>query len=1097
MTGEVEALRGTISSGGRQSRRQKAPAKRLFALLVPLVLSLCLMASSAPQASALDYGLAAAGSQAGTDYEMEAVSRSGAKYWRFGLDCFAWYSNQSGIWQQWDHNFELAWERGITVLPTLSSRCTMGVIELPSRSEWEPAGSAWQNFAKAVVQHYGINGSFWSGKSNPKPVENWEIQNEPNLGERGIDGYADAKTYAEFFKKIAESLQAAQGSFFTTHSLVGGLYYGNINNGPSRTPHTFMQEMNSKFPAVKPWVYGVAIHPYEFGANSNLNIWADINEARSDVNAYIGFNKPLWITEIGWPVEGHGVDVNIDASLSEQEGAVHDLFNWVQQEASGKNIQALIFYMYRDDALGTGDWAHFCGLRSAQPAARYSEKTFRPAWYAFQEEVGASKWPVPPLAETQAATNIGTESATLNGVVNPHNLPTGYHFEWGTVENGYSWSVPGSDQDAGWKEGTVSENYVLTGLQPNTTYHYRIVGTNENNDIAGGGNRSFTTLQTTPAVVVDGSGVEHVYNRSSGGQLEEWFQIGTRWSKRLWGPTGNLAGSPSAVVDPSGKIWVYFRNTKGQLRNWWFQGTNFAEEEHGYENRMAGDPAVIVDKEGKRWVYFKGTNGTLRNWWFQGVNWAEEEHAYANTVGGDPSAFEDKEGKRWVYFRGTNGTLRNWWFQGANWAEEEHAYANTVGGDVSAFEDKEGKRWVYFKGTDGTLRSWWFQGVNWNEEVHGAANAVGGDPSAFEDTEGKRWAYFRGANGQLKAWWFKGASKAEESIGAVGAAGEPKGIARPSGKREVFYFNSAGAPFRWRFGPSEAALDTLASLLPFATSSQWATWDPAYTLGLADVNGDGKDDIVGRGPTADVRVKLSTGSSFGTGTLWKASWDAAWTLQLADVNGDGKADIVGRNPSAAEVRVALSTGSSFGTASQWTTWNTGYTLQLADVNGDGKDDIVGRGPTGDRQVGLSTGSGFAASTSWGTWGTSFTFVLADVNGDGRADTVGRESGGSQVRVGLSTGSGFSASSQWTFWSSAYTGELADVSGDGKTDIVGRGPAGDVQVGLSTASIFAAWSEWTQWSSAYSTAFADVSGDGRADIVGRNSAGTVQVGLSVK
>jgi hypothetical protein len=1038
------------SDNGSAGRSVPDRTRRFLLLVTSLAISACLLGGMASSASALDYGLAAAGSQTGTDYEMEAVSRSGAKYWRFGLDCFAWYGHESTIWQQWDYNFQLAWEHGITVLPTLSSRCATGSIELPSKSEWEPAGSPWQNFAKAVVEHYGINGSFWNGKSNPLPVQNWEIQNEPNLGERGISGIASGWIYAEFFKKIAETLQAAQGGFFTTHSLVGGLYYGDIKDGVNKTPHTFMQEMNTMFPAVKPWVYGVAIHPYEFGTNSNLNIWKDIEDARSDVNTYLGFNKPLWITEIGWPVQGHNVDVPA-ASLSEQAGAVHDLFNWVQQEASGKNIQALIFYMYRDDALGNGTWAHFCGLRSAQPAERYSEETFRPAWYAFQEEVGAAKWPVPPSAETQAATNIGSESATLNGTVNPRNLPTGYHFELAVNGGGFSSSYPSKDTEAGWKEGNVSKSFVLTGLQPGTNYTFRIVATNENHEMYFGAELPFTTPQASPAVVVDNSGVEHIYSRSPGGQLEEWYQIGTRWSKRLWGPTGNVVGSPSAVVDPSGKIWVYFRSAKGQLRNWWFQGVNWAEEEHGYENKMGGDPDVIEDKEGRRWVYFRGTNGTLRNWWFLGVNWAEEEHGFAEKVGGDPDVIEDKEGRRWVYFRGTDGTLRNWWFKGVNWAEEEHGSAEKVGGDPAVIEDKEGRRWVYFRGTNGTLRNWWFLGANWAEEEHGAANIVGGAPSAFEDTEGKRWVYFRGSNNQLKAWWFKGASKAEESIGAAGGVGEPKGISRPSGKREVFYFNSSGAPFRWRFGPSEAALDTLASLLPFKEATSWGGFATVLMpMNIADVDGDGKADLVGRESSGTVKVYLSAGNGFKEATSWGGFATVLMPMRLADVNGDGKADMVGRE-SNGTVKVYLSAGNGFKEPTSWGGFADAFMpMNLADVDGDKKADMVGRESNGTVKVYLSAGNGFKEPTSWGGFADAFMPMrFADVNGDGKADVVGRNASTSSVNVALSTGSLFTTGGLWSNWPSASSMDFADVDGGGRADIVGREPSGTVKVGLST------------------------------------------------
>ncbi|NPC87315.1 VCBS repeat-containing protein, partial [Pyxidicoccus fallax] len=90
---------------------------------------------------------------------------------------------------------------------------------------------------------------------------------------------------------------------------------------------------------------------------------------------------------------------------------------------------------------------------------------------------------------------------------------------------------------------------------------------------------------------------------------------------------------------------------------------------------------------------------------------------------------------------------------------------------------------------------------------------------------------------------------------------------------------------------------------------------------VADVNGDGRADIVGFANDG-VYVALSTGTGFTAGQFWlgEFGYDAGgWRVEkhprtAADVNRDGRADIVGFANDG--VYVALSTGTGF-TAGQF------------------------------------------------------------------------------------------------------------------------------------------------------------------------------------
>jgi uncharacterized repeat protein (TIGR02543 family) len=314
----------------------------------------------------------------------------------------------------------------------------------------------------------------------------------------------------------------------------------------------------------------------------------------------------------------------------------------------------------------------------------------------------------------------------------------------------------------------------------------------------------------------------------------------------------------------------------------------------------------------------------------------------------------------------------------------------------------------------------------------------------------------------------------------------------------------------------------------FAPMSMWTTnfnysqegWRiEKHPRMVADVNGDGKDDVVGFG-YAGVWVGLSNGTSFAPISMWTTdySYNQAWRVELhprmaGDVNGDGKDDLIGFGYNG--VWVALSNGTSFAPISMWTT-NFNYSQEgwriekhprmVADVNGDGKADLVGFGYDG-VWVALSTGTGFDPITMWTT---NFNYsqegwrvelhprMTADVNGDGKADLIGFGYNG--VWVALSNGTSFAPMSMWTT-NFNYSQEgwriekhprmVADVNGDGKADLVGFGYNG-VWVAPSNGAGFDPMSMWTTnfnysqegWRvELHPRMTGDVNGDGNADLVG--------------
>jgi endoglucanase len=148
-----------------------------------------------------------------------------------------------------------------------------------------------------------------------------------------------------------------------------------------------------------------------------------------------------------------------------------------------------------------------------------------------------------------------------------------------------------------------------------------------------------------------------------------------------------------------------------------------------------------------------------------------------------------------------------------------------------------------------------------------------------------------------------------------------------------------------------------------ANAGGWSS-DDTYPRELGDVNGDGRDDIVGFG-SAGVWVSLATaGGHFAAPTFELSAFgvnaggwssDDTYPRELADVNGDGMADIIGFGSAGVWVFLATAGGhfaaptlevAAFGVgAGDWSTDNT-YPRELADVTGDGKADIIGFGYAG-------------------------------------------------------------------------------------------------------------------------------------------------------
>lgn len=83
----------------------------------------------------------------------------------------------------------------------------------------------------------------------------------------------------------------------------------------------------------------------------------------------------------------------------------------------------------------------------------------------------------PPIISDEAASEINTTGATISANVDPNGSFASYHFEYGETA-AYGSVVPEPDAELPDNEGVQGISEALTGLQPNSEYHYRVVVTN-------------------------------------------------------------------------------------------------------------------------------------------------------------------------------------------------------------------------------------------------------------------------------------------------------------------------------------------------------------------------------------------------------------------------------------------------------------------------------------------------------------------------------------------------------------------------------------------------------------------------------------------
>ena len=199
-----------------------------------------------------------------------------------------------------------------------------------------------------------------------------------------------------------------------------------------------------------------------------------------------------------------------------------------------------------------------------------------------------------PTAITGPVIAVGTTTATVTGTVNPGGLTTSRYFEYGTTT-----SYGSTTANVGIGSGTANVNVsaALTGLTPGTTYHYRVVATN-NTGTSRGADGIFAT-PAPPGVVTAAATSVAPTSATLNGTVDAnsrpttWFfeygtstSYGSKTPERSAG-SGTSAGTVSAAL--SGLA-------RGKLYHFRLVATSDAGVSRGADRTFStiGAPAVVT-----------------------------------------------------------------------------------------------------------------------------------------------------------------------------------------------------------------------------------------------------------------------------------------------------------------------------------------------------------------------------------------------------------------------------------------------------------------------------------------------------------------------
>ena len=295
----------------------------------------------------------------------------------------------------------------------------------------------------------------------------------------------------------------------------------------------------------------------------------------------------------------------------------------------------------------------------------------------------------------------------------------------------------------------------------------------------------------------------------------------------------------------------------------------------------------------------------------------------------------------------------------------------------------------------------------------------------------------------------------------------------------------------------------------FLPAVDYGTGGQPFSVASADVNGDGKADLVMATDANSVSVLIGRGDgTFSKSTDYLAG-SVPMSVTAGDFSGDGKLDLAVANRGDNSVSVFLANGDgTFQPAIPYPAGSFPRSIVAADLNGDKRDDLVVADegcanifppcPTaGSISVLIANGdSTFQAAHPYAMNGYPVSVAVGDFNRDGKID-IAVANGNSPGTVSVLLGKGDGTLLPPVDYATAANPEavtVGDFNGDGVLDLAVATAGGFVSVLLGNGNgTFKAHVDYAAGQGPISIVATDLNNDGKVDLaVSNNGDSTVSV-----